>query len=76
MRIRNLAVAPVALLVAALPLLAPGAGAEGVVAEAEAGTGAGQIMMRSGASGQRTVWLHASEARQLPFTARWMARTS
>jgi hypothetical protein len=35
--------------------------------EAEAGTGAGQIMSRSAASGGRTVWLHAGEARLLSF---------
>ena len=35
--------------------------------EAEAGTGAGQTMSRANASGGKTVWLHAGEARILSF---------
>jgi hypothetical protein len=36
--------------------------------EGEAGSGDGQIMMRSNASGQRTIWLHAGESRSYSFS--------
>ena len=70
MRMRRvLIVAALAFLVAGLALLSPSATAGGAVAEAEAGTGAGTLMARSAASGQRSVWLHAGEARDVPFSA-------
>jgi hypothetical protein len=43
------------------------ASAATVLVEAEAGTGAGQVMQRSAASGQQTVWLHAGQTRTFPL---------
>lgn len=46
-----------------------------ILLEGEDGSGDGQVMLRSEASGQRTVWLHAGESRtlrfQLPAEARY-----
>jgi len=44
------------------------AGITQFVREGEAGQGDGQIMPRSEASGQQTVWLHAGETRRLTLT--------
>jgi hypothetical protein len=42
--------------------------APALVLEAETGTGAGQIMPRSAASGERAVWLHTGETRAFTLT--------
>ena len=38
-----------------------------IVLEGENGTGDGEVLARSSASGQRTIWLHDGEFRSLPF---------
>ncbi len=47
-----------------------------IVLEGEAGSGDGQVMPRSEASGQKTVWLHAGESRTLSFQLSAGARYS
>ena len=42
--------------------------AAGLAFEGEAGSGHGQVMQRSAASGLKTVWLHAGESRQHAFS--------
>ncbi|MBI5605953.1 MAG: hypothetical protein HY879_21675 [Deltaproteobacteria bacterium] len=43
------------------------AAATQIVLQAENGSGAGQVMSRSNAGGQATVWLHANETRIITF---------
>jgi hypothetical protein len=39
-----------------------------IVLQTENGSGAGQVMSRSNADGQATVWLHGNESRTITFT--------
>jgi hypothetical protein len=48
--------------------------AAGLAFEGEAGSGHGQVMQRSAASGLKTVWLHAGESRQHAFSVAAAAR--